>query len=98
VFNQKQQYDKMKREGNFNGHVQEAQQPSSKKAGKTSAAKVGDKRTLNEAKGSSSTPSKTAAKEAPPQIMPQTKKQVGDSSSITSLSDDGGANDASSSI
>jgi hypothetical protein len=94
VFNRKQQYEN----GNFNGHAQEAQQPSSKKAGKTSASKVGDKRTLNDMKGSTSSPSKTAAKEAPAQIMQPQKKQVGDSSSITSLSDDGGANDASSSI
>ena len=59
----------MKGDGTFNGQAQQAQQPSSKKAGKTSASKVGDKRTLNDMKGSSGSPSKSGAKEAPAQIV-----------------------------
>ena len=70
VFKQKQQYDKMKSEENFNGSGKQPQQPSpSKKDGKSSATKAGSKRTLEEMKASPESPSKSASKDAPAQII-----------------------------
>ena len=69
MFKQKQQYDKMKGEDNFNGSAKQPQQPSSKKDGKSSATKAGSKRTLEEMKASPESPSKSASKDAPAQII-----------------------------
>ena len=66
----------------FNGSSKEAQgqgQPTKAKKEKTPASKVGDKRTLSDTKS----PAKVVKE-------PTKTKNVDDSSSITSLSDDGG--------